>query len=161
MSHSIASQYPTSALTSSQTRDDTALIETEKVKPGYAVISTFDLFSIRVTPSSSHTVGTMHIGKIFIMLEKKVKTVEIFLRVLERDFFLLQADSGGLHDSYGSLAATGKYLVMSPLAILLEGGLHLIGTAQRHDDSPSAALLDKELALDALSGLGALPMLDL
>jgi hypothetical protein len=46
ISHSIASQYPTNTLTSSQARDDSALVETEKVKSGHAVISTFDLFSI-------------------------------------------------------------------------------------------------------------------
>ena len=61
-------------------------------RPQHAVISAFDLFSIGVGPSSSHTVGPMRAGKIFItdlqelgMLEK-VKTVKITL--------------------YGSLAAT-------------------------------------------------------
>ncbi|KIJ95445.1 hypothetical protein K443DRAFT_683029 [Laccaria amethystina LaAM-08-1] len=61
--------------------------------PEHAVISTFDLFSIGVGPSSSHTVGPMRAGKIFIRdlqelnLLEKVKMVKINL--------------------YGSLAATG------------------------------------------------------
>ncbi|KAG0709224.1 serine dehydratase alpha chain-domain-containing protein [Suillus ampliporus] len=104
ISHSIVSQYPTNTLTSNKAREDSALIETEKVKPGHAVISTFDLFSIGVGPSSSHTVGPMRAGKIFItdlqelqMLEK-VTTVKIVL--------------------YGSLAATGKGH-HTPQAILL------------------------------------------
>lgn len=104
ISHSIASRYPTNTLASNQERDNSALVETEKVKPGHAVISTFDLFSIGVGPSSSHTVGPMRAGKIFIadlqelqMLEK-VKTVKIVL--------------------YGSLAATGKGH-HTPQAVLL------------------------------------------
>lgn len=104
ISHSIASHYPTNTLISSQAKDHSGLGEMEKVKPGHAVISTFDLFSIGVGPSSSHTVGPMRAGKIFIadlqelqMLEK-VKTVKIVL--------------------YGSLAATGKGH-HTPQAILL------------------------------------------
>jgi len=42
-----------------------------------------------------------------------------------------------------------------------EGGLHPNGTSHRHDDGPSAALLDKVRALDALPRLGALRTLDL
>lgn len=70
----------------------------------HAVISAFDLFSIGVGPSSSHTVGPMRAGKIFItdLLElgllEKVKSVKITL--------------------YGSLAATGKGH-HTPQAILL------------------------------------------
>ncbi|KAH9946514.1 L-serine ammonia-lyase [Amylocystis lapponica] len=70
----------------------------------HAVISAFDLFSIGVGPSSSHTVGPMRAGKIFITdlqelgLLEKVKTVKITL--------------------YGSLAATGKGH-HTPQAILL------------------------------------------
>ncbi|KAF9449936.1 L-serine ammonia-lyase [Macrolepiota fuliginosa MF-IS2] len=72
--------------------------------PEHAVISTFDLFSIGVGPSSSHTVGPMRAGKIFIAdlkeldLLEKVHTVKINL--------------------YGSLAATGKGH-HTPQAILL------------------------------------------
>ncbi|KAJ7746952.1 serine dehydratase alpha chain-domain-containing protein [Mycena maculata] len=70
----------------------------------HAVISTFDLFSIGVGPSSSHTVGPMRAGKIFcadlkeLDLLDKVRTVKITL--------------------YGSLAATGKGH-HTPQAILL------------------------------------------
>ncbi|KAH7873044.1 serine dehydratase alpha chain-domain-containing protein [Lentinula edodes] len=76
----------------------------ERQLPEHAVISTFDLFSIGVGPSSSHTVGPMRAGKIFItdlkelQLLKKVATVKINL--------------------YGSLAATGKGH-HTPQAILL------------------------------------------
>ncbi|KAJ6581280.1 L-serine ammonia-lyase [Mycena capillaripes] len=72
--------------------------------PEHAVISTFDLFSIGVGPSSSHTVGPMRAGKIFcadlkeLDLLDKVRTVKITL--------------------YGSLAATGKGH-HTPQAILL------------------------------------------
>ncbi|OBZ66515.1 L-serine dehydratase 2 [Grifola frondosa] len=70
----------------------------------HAVISAFDLFSIGVGPSSSHTVGPMRAGKIFLNdlhelgLLEKVHTVKITL--------------------YGSLAATGKGH-HTPQAILL------------------------------------------
>ncbi|KAJ7743186.1 serine dehydratase alpha chain-domain-containing protein [Mycena metata] len=72
--------------------------------PEHAVISTFDLFSIGVGPSSSHTVGPMRASKIFLAdlqeldLLEKVRTVKITL--------------------YGSLAATGKGH-HTPQAILL------------------------------------------
>ncbi|KAJ3782875.1 serine dehydratase alpha chain-domain-containing protein [Lentinula aff. detonsa] len=81
----------------------------ERQLPEHAVISTFDLFSIGVGPSSSHTVGPMRAGKIFITDLKelnvlaKVATVKINL--------------------YGSLAATGRLQLRSvhhtPQAILL------------------------------------------
>ncbi|KAK1229618.1 hypothetical protein PQX77_007311 [Marasmius sp. AFHP31] len=70
----------------------------------HAVISTFDLFSIGVGPSSSHTVGPMRAGRIFttdlehLNLLHKVKSLKITL--------------------YGSLAATGKGH-HTPQAILL------------------------------------------
>ncbi|KAF8998605.1 L-serine ammonia-lyase [Cyathus striatus] len=75
--------------------------------PEHAVISTFDLFSIGVGPSSSHTVGPMRAGKIFIMdirelgLLEKVCTVKINL--------------------YGSLAATGKHHTPQAILLGLEG----------------------------------------
>ncbi|CDZ98003.1 Serine dehydratase-like, alpha subunit [Phaffia rhodozyma] len=71
---------------------------------GHAVISTFDLFSIGVGPSSSHTVGPMRAGKIFVFdleelgLIDKVKTIKVSL--------------------YGSLAATGKGH-MTPQAVMM------------------------------------------
>lgn len=70
----------------------------------HAVISTFDLFSIGIGPSSSHTVGPMRAGNIFI-----------------NDLY----DAGLLQDVekirislYGSLAATGEGH-MTPSALLL------------------------------------------
>jgi L-serine deaminase len=70
----------------------------------HAVISTFDLFSIGIGPSSSHTVGPMRAGNIFVsdLLEAgllpKVHKIHISL--------------------YGSLALTGEGH-MTPSAILL------------------------------------------
>ncbi|KAF8518032.1 serine dehydratase alpha chain-domain-containing protein [Hysterangium stoloniferum] len=76
----------------------------EPVRPEHAVISTFDLFSIGVGPSSSHTVGPMRAARIFMFdlqelgLLNKVNNIKIHL--------------------YGSLAATGKGH-HTPQAILL------------------------------------------
>ncbi|PWN35151.1 L-serine ammonia-lyase [Meira miltonrushii] len=70
----------------------------------HAVISTFDLFSIGIGPSSSHTVGPMRAGNIFINdlhdagLLQDVEKIRISL--------------------YGSLAATGEGH-MTPSALLL------------------------------------------
>ncbi|KXN89382.1 L-serine dehydratase 2 [Leucoagaricus sp. SymC.cos] len=44
--------------------------------PEHAVISTFDLFSIGVGPSSSHTVGPMRAGRIFITDLKELNLLE-------------------------------------------------------------------------------------
>ncbi|KAH7922583.1 L-serine ammonia-lyase [Leucogyrophana mollusca] len=107
LSWSPASKFPTNNLSLRKEKEnDTfdASIDAERVKPGHAVISTFDLFSIGVGPSSSHTVGPMRAGKIFIAdlqelgLLDQVKTIKIVL--------------------YGSLAATGKGH-HTPQAILL------------------------------------------
>jgi L-serine deaminase len=70
----------------------------------HAVISTFDLFSIGIGPSSSHTVGPMRAGNIFVAdlieagLLQKVNKIRISL--------------------YGSLALTGEGH-MTPSALLL------------------------------------------
>ncbi|KZP26663.1 L-serine ammonia-lyase [Athelia psychrophila] len=78
--------------------------KSDRPRPEHAVISTFDLFSIGVGPSSSHTVGPMRAGKIFIAdlqslgLLERVRTLKVTL--------------------YGSLAATGKGH-HTPQAILL------------------------------------------
>ncbi|KAM0749299.1 L-serine ammonia-lyase [Meredithblackwellia eburnea MCA 4105] len=70
----------------------------------HAVISTFDLFSIGVGPSSSHTVGPMRAANIFVKdlqemgLLDKVKRLKVGL--------------------YGSLAATGKGH-MTPEAVMM------------------------------------------
>ncbi|TFY72303.1 hypothetical protein EVG20_g708 [Dentipellis fragilis] len=92
------------ALASKALDEDKDSTAGELARPEHAVISTFDLFSIGVGPSSSHTVGPMRAGKIFINdlqelnLLEKVKTVKITL--------------------YGSLAATGKGH-HTPQAVLL------------------------------------------
>jgi hypothetical protein len=44
-------------------------------RPGHAVVSTFDLFSIGVGPSSSHTVGPMRAGKIFVQVSTRYMLV--------------------------------------------------------------------------------------
>ena len=70
----------------------------------HAVISTFDLFSIGIGPSSSHTVGPMRAGNIFVAdlieagLLQKVNKIRISI--------------------YGSLALTGEGH-MTPSALLL------------------------------------------
>lgn len=70
----------------------------------HAVISTFDLFSIGIGPSSSHTVGPMRAGNIFVTdlieagLLKKVHKIRVSL--------------------FGSLALTGEGH-MTPSALLL------------------------------------------
>ncbi|KAL7905482.1 serine dehydratase alpha chain domain-containing protein [Trichoderma velutinum] len=70
----------------------------------HAVISTFDLFSIGIGPSSSHTVGPMRAGNIFVSdlhaagLLEKVDRIRVAL--------------------YGSLALTGEGH-MTPSALLL------------------------------------------
>ena len=70
----------------------------------HAVISTFDLFSIGIGPSSSHTVGPMRAGNIFISdlvqanLLQKVNRIRVSI--------------------YGSLALTGEGH-MTPSALLL------------------------------------------
>jgi hypothetical protein len=54
-------------------------------RPQHAVISTFDLFSVGVGPSSSHTVGPMRAGRIFVNdlrshdLLDQTKTVKVVL----------------------------------------------------------------------------------
>jgi L-serine deaminase len=70
----------------------------------HAVISTFDLFSIGIGPSSSHTVGPMRAGNIFIADLAKAN----LLHRVERIRVAL----------YGSLALTGEGH-MTPSALLL------------------------------------------
>ncbi|KAJ2492650.1 hypothetical protein IWW37_001261 [Coemansia sp. RSA 2050] len=66
---------------------------TERDSTHHAVVSTFDLFSIGVGPSSSHTVGPMRAGKIFVqdLVEHKILEKVASIKV----------------DLYGSLALTG------------------------------------------------------
>ncbi|KAG1876526.1 serine dehydratase alpha chain-domain-containing protein [Suillus subalutaceus] len=133
ISHTITSQYPTNTLTSSQARDNSALVETEKVKPGHAVISTFDLFSIGVGPSSSHTVGPMRAGKIFIadlqelqMLDK-VRAFALYLKYVRMNLHHTpQAILLGLEGSDPETIDTGT-ISSRYEAVLANRTLHLGG----------------------------------
>lgn len=74
----------------------------------HAVISTFDLFSIGIGPSSSHTVGPMRAGNIFVA------------DLLEAD--LLHKVNRIRVSIYGSLALTGEgHMTPSALLLGLEG----------------------------------------
>ncbi|KAF9268964.1 L-serine ammonia-lyase [Marasmius fiardii PR-910] len=80
----------------------------------HAVISTFDLFSIGVGPSSSHTVGPMRAGRIFttdlehlnLLHKVKINFPHPVLISLYR---------------YGSLAATGEHHTPQAILLGLEG----------------------------------------
>ncbi|KAJ3013844.1 hypothetical protein HKX48_005495 [Thoreauomyces humboldtii] len=84
----------------------------------HAVVSTFDLFSIGVGPSSSHTVGPMRAAKIFL---EDLKSADVLSRVRIMKVHL-----------YGSLALTGEGHG-TPNAILM--GLE--GEAPESVDAPS------------------------
>ncbi|KAJ3184539.1 hypothetical protein HDU87_003940 [Geranomyces variabilis] len=84
----------------------------------HAVVSTFDLFSIGVGPSSSHTVGPMRAAKIFL---EDLKSAGVLQRVRIMKVHL-----------YGSLALTGEGHG-TPNAILM--GLE--GEAPESVDAPS------------------------
>ncbi|RYP69197.1 hypothetical protein DL770_008295 [Monosporascus sp. CRB-9-2] len=74
----------------------------------HAVISTFDLFSIGIGPSSSHTVGPMRAGNIFVtdMIEAGILQKVCKMRI----------------SIYGSLALTGEgHMTPSALLLGLEG----------------------------------------
>lgn len=74
----------------------------------HAVISTFDLFSIGIGPSSSHTVGPLRIGSIFV---EDLKNAGLLGKCHSLKCSL-----------YGSLAATGEgHLTPSALLLGLEG----------------------------------------
>ncbi|KAI9481533.1 MAG: L-serine ammonia-lyase [Benjaminiella poitrasii] len=79
--------------TSSTVEEEENNVAAENTNDHHAVVSTFDLFSIGVGPSSSHTVGPMRAAKIFItdLREHKVLDKVASLRV----------------DLFGSLALTG------------------------------------------------------
>ncbi|KAF8479721.1 serine dehydratase beta chain-domain-containing protein [Russula ochroleuca] len=105
IAHQLLSGPPSSrnlnvrSLHTCEDKDSEFTLERGPERPEHAVISTFDLFSIGVGPSSSHTVGPMRAGKIFIndLLElgllEKVRTVKISLYV----FALRIARSAKLH----------------------------------------------------------------
>ena len=57
---------------------------TTAARQQHAVISAFDLFSIGVGPSSSHTVGPMRAARIFTTDLQSLKLVEKVVRVQSR-----------------------------------------------------------------------------
>ena len=74
----------------------------------HAVISTFDLFSIGIGPSSSHTVGPMRAGNIFVT---DLAEAALLQRVSKMSISI-----------YGSLALTGEgHMTPSALLLGLEG----------------------------------------
>ncbi|GAA5824056.1 hypothetical protein JCM11251_001503 [Rhodosporidiobolus azoricus] len=97
--HHVPASLPKAIRLSSTTAPPEGLPRAE-----HAVISAFDLFSIGVGPSSSHTVGPMRAGRIFVEdlhelgILEKVRKIKIGL--------------------YGSLAATGKGH-MTPEAVMM------------------------------------------
>ena len=78
------------------TREERAILlaEDEAKRPSHAVVSVFDLLSIGIGPSSSHSVGPMRAGKIFVT------------ELAEKD--LLGQVSSLKISLYGSLAVSGR-----------------------------------------------------
>ncbi|KAI0343147.1 L-serine ammonia-lyase [Trametopsis cervina] len=89
--------------------DSYSSLEKASNQAEHAVISAFDLFSIGVGPSSSHTVGPMRAGKIFI-------NDLIELGLLDKANVLMYPTY-----SYGSLAATGIHHTPQAILLGLEG----------------------------------------
>ncbi len=112
------------ASSASASADNVATSEASETE--HAVISTFDLFSVGIGPSSSHTVGPMRAGVIFVSdladmgLLERVHTIKINL--------------------YGSLALTGAGH-MTPQALL--GGLE--GDDCETVDPPSVPVRFEEI----------------
>lgn len=106
-----ARQHAIRTLTTSSTKQNQQTADGDEDAGSYseaglehAVISTFDLFSIGIGPSSSHTVGPMRAGNIFIADLAKAN----LLHRVERIRVTI----------YGSLALTGEGH-MTPSALLL------------------------------------------
>ncbi|RXW23979.1 hypothetical protein EST38_g1890 [Candolleomyces aberdarensis] len=94
-------------------------------RPEHAVISAFDLFSIGVGPSSSHTVGPMRAGRIFINDLKD-------LGLLEKQ---------GQDQPVSVLRVPGRNLVFIPLEVWLAGGhrsVTILSAADLPDPLPGA-----------------------
>ncbi|TPX61827.1 L-serine ammonia-lyase [Powellomyces hirtus] len=104
--------------TTPQANEQAATKASEDKDDHHAVVSTFDLFSIGVGPSSSHTVGPMRAAKIFL---EDLKNAGVLSRVRIMKVHL-----------YGSLALTGEGHG-TPNAILM--GLE--GEAPESVDAPS------------------------
>ncbi|KAI1463161.1 serine dehydratase alpha chain-domain-containing protein [Daldinia caldariorum] len=102
--HLIQTRYLNTTPTSPEENEDVQSGTYSEADHEHAVISTFDLFSIGIGPSSSHTVGPMRAGGIFVAdlaeagLLDKVHMIRISI--------------------YGSLALTGEGH-MTPSALLL------------------------------------------
>ncbi|UKZ79095.1 hypothetical protein TrVFT333_006845 [Trichoderma virens FT-333] len=100
----ISRNFSSTALRPNSFDDDSKTGTYSEADHEHAVISTFDLFSIGIGPSSSHTVGPMRAGNIFVSdlhaagLLEKVDRIRVAL--------------------YGSLALTGEGH-MTPSALLL------------------------------------------
>ncbi|EHK19924.1 uncharacterized protein TRIVIDRAFT_11665 [Trichoderma virens Gv29-8] len=100
----ISRSFSSTALRPNSFDDDSKTGTYSEADHEHAVISTFDLFSIGIGPSSSHTVGPMRAGNIFVSdlhaagLLEKVDRIRVAL--------------------YGSLALTGEGH-MTPSALLL------------------------------------------
>ncbi|SNX81343.1 related to L-serine dehydratase 1 [Melanopsichium pennsylvanicum] len=120
------STQPRRSFTSSLSSATSEPAATEASEMEHAVISTFDLFSVGIGPSSSHTVGPMRAGVIFVSdladqnLLDRVHTIKINL--------------------YGSLALTGAGH-MTPQALL--GGLE--GDDCETVDPPSVPVRFEEI----------------
>ncbi|KAL7935669.1 serine dehydratase alpha chain domain-containing protein [Trichoderma chlorosporum] len=101
---SLSRSFSGTAVRASGFEDDSRTGTYSEADHEHAVISTFDLFSIGIGPSSSHTVGPMRAGNIFVSdlqaagLLEKVDRIRVAL--------------------YGSLALTGEGH-MTPSALLL------------------------------------------
>jgi L-serine deaminase len=90
------------------TKDHAPTAVTSGIQHEHAVISTFDLFSVGIGPSSSHTVGPMRAANIFLtdLLDSSVlqKVCKVHVSI------------------YGSLALTGEgHMTPSALLLGLEG----------------------------------------
>lgn len=86
-----------------QTNEGTKPVQGEE---HHAVVSTFDLFSIGVGPSSSHTVGPMRAAKIFVndLMEHKVLDRVATLRVGKLPMGALHAFlERGEHSNFGAI----------------------------------------------------------
>ncbi|KAI9440489.1 serine dehydratase alpha chain-domain-containing protein [Lactarius indigo] len=123
-----------------ESNDHESSLEADQDKSEHAVISTFDLFSIGVGPSSSHTVGPMRAGKIFVndlldlgLLDK----VSVVLRAGQRhnskspshhtpQALLLGLEGRSDPETIDTGTISSRYAAIQRNKILLLGGKHHI-----------------------------------
>lgn len=76
-------RYLATTSNTAEAEENNSTAASENTNDHHAVVSTFDLFSIGVGPSSSHTVGPMRAAKIFItdLKEHNVLDKVVTLRV--------------------------------------------------------------------------------